>query len=177
MTTVLVVAAVFGLALGFAFFRIFRKLAAPARNYRTSSDSIREWSGDRYRPMARLLDDADFAFLASHPGYHPDMRKRLRCERRKAFRGYLRSLERDFSRISGAIQSLMTHSQVDRPDLAAILVKQRARFTYGVLAIEFSLALDAMGYHAVSVQPLLDTLQSMRGELQQLLPSAAPSLA
>jgi hypothetical protein len=105
------------------------------------------------------------------------MGRRLRAERRRVFRGYVRSLERDFGRICGAIQALMTTSAEDRPDLAAALVKQRALFAYGIVSLRVRLALDAAGWHGIDVRPLLDTLETLRGELRQLAAVPAPSMA
>lgn len=177
MGTVIIVVVLLALALGAAFIRIFSKLAAPRRNYTLAGDWMRRLSADKYRPMQRLLDESDFAFLASHPAATRAMERRLRAARRRAFRGYLRSLERDFGRVCGAIQVLMVHSAVDRPDLAAILVKQRALFSYGSLSLQVRLTLDAVGYRGVSVQPLLASLEALSGELRQLVPATQPATA
>lgn len=160
-----------------AFLWVFRRLAGPRRDPALEGDWLAHFSPDKYRPMARLLDDADFTFLAAHPAYSPRMARRLRAERRRVFRGYLRSLERDFGRISGAIQLLMLHSEIDRPDLATMLVRQRVRFAYFILTLQVRLALDAVGLRGVNVRPLLGALDALRGELQQLVPVAVPSAA
>lgn len=175
MTVAIIAAALFSLAAVLAFARVFRNLAAPARD--PGGERLEQLSLEKYRPMARLLDEADFRFLAAHPAYHAGMGRRLRAERRRVFRGYVRSLERDFGRICGRIQALMAASAEDRPDLAAALVKQRALFACGIVSLRVRLALDAAGWHGIDVRPLLDTMETLRGELRRLAAAPAPSLA
>ena len=175
MTIAILAAALFSLAAGLAFARVFRNLAAPAEN--PGGEWLEQLSLEKYRPMERLLDDADFRFLAAHPGYHAGMGRRLRTERRRVFRGYVRSLERDFGRICGGIQALMAASSEDRPDLAAALVKQRAMFAYGIVSLRVRLALDTVGWHSIDVRPLLGSLEMLRGELRQLAAAPAASMA
>ncbi len=175
MTVAIIAAALFSLAAGLAFARVFRNLAAPKQT--PGGEWLEPLSLEKYRPMARLLDEADFAFLAAHPAYHARMGRRLRAERRRVFRGYVRSLERDFGRICGAINALMAASSEDRPDLAAALVKQRALFAYGIVWLRVRLALDTVGWRGVDVRPLLDSLEMLRGQLRQLAAAPAPSMA
>ena len=40
-------------------------------------------SPGKYQPMERLLREDDFRFLASQPGYTPQLGRRLRAERRR----------------------------------------------------------------------------------------------
>ncbi|HZT29760.1 MAG TPA: hypothetical protein VFA33_07755 [Bryobacteraceae bacterium] len=164
--------------LGPAAVLLFRKLLSPQRSLPTSTDWIQELSAERYRPMGRLLESEDYEFLASQPGYTRAMANRLRRERRKAFRGYLRCLTRDFNRVCLAIQLLMMDSAHDRADLAAVLVKQRAMFRLGLVAVEFRLALHACGWdRMVDVRDLVGALDVLGSELRQLVPAAPQAVA
>ncbi|HWB97508.1 MAG TPA: hypothetical protein VG672_12415 [Bryobacteraceae bacterium] len=178
--TLLVASLLIAGTFGSAMVLLFRKLLQPQRSLPTSTDWIQDLSASRYRPMARLLSNDDFRFLASQPGYNRAMARRLRRERRKAFRGYLRCLTRDFGRVCTAIQLLLMDSAADRPDLAAALVKQRAIFRLNLLAVECRLLLHACGWNRmVDVRDLVGTLDVLGGELRRLVlvPQTAGSLA
>ena len=82
---------------------------------------IDELSIDRYRPMMRLLDPEDFEFLRSQPGITSRQVARLRAQRCRIFRGYLRSLSADFGHVCMALKLLIAESQQDRADLARLL--------------------------------------------------------
>ena len=129
----------------------------------------------RYCPMQRLLDPADFAFLASHPACNRKMLKDMRAQRVKLFRSYLRSLTLDFARTATGIESLMVASTVDRPDLAKLVQSGRLSFASALVSVEFRLMLFRYGLSAVDVQPLVAALSGMRDQLRAgvMLPTAA----
>ncbi len=151
-----------------AFALLFRKLA--------SNEDVRHWPADwleeepsaKYRPMERLLDETDMQFLASYPGLAPYVGHRFRVERRRIFRAYMRSMRRDFGRIYSATKLLLLYSEVDQPDLAVELLKQRARFAYGMLALECLLACHALGIGRVEVGGLIGSLEAMRLQLRSV---------
>lgn len=130
-------------------------------------------SARRYRPMERLLDRAEEAFVAAHAGSV----RRFRAERRRIFRSYLRSLERDFASVCGAIRLLLVHSRHDRPDLAAALMRREARFASAVFAVRCRLLLHAAGIGTVDVRNLLGALDDARAELGNLVPAPAGAAA
>src|SRR5260370_41239922 len=68
-----------------------------------TTEWLSELSTDRYRPMLRLLDDADFQFLRSQKGFTAEMASSLRGQRVQAFRGYLPLLESDYARAAAAL--------------------------------------------------------------------------
>src|ERR1041385_2461454 len=122
MNVILLASALVCGALGLAFLLLFRKLTSRAAPV-TAAAIPAPLSPERFRPMERLLSEEDFRYLAAHPGATPRMVRRLRAERRRLFRAYLRSLQRDFTRIYSAIQLILVQSEVDRPELAAALLK------------------------------------------------------
>jgi hypothetical protein len=129
----------------------------------------------RYRPMKRLLDTADFNFLASHPASNPKMIKNMRAERVQLFRAYLRSLTLDFARTATGLESVMVSSNVDRPDLAKLVHSSRLSFATGLVSVECRLVLFRYGMGTVDVQPLVAAIASMREQLRAgvMLPAAA----
>src|ERR1039458_461820 len=89
------------LSLGVLF--LVRRLGRGNQVLPVTTEWMSELSTDRYRPMLRLLDAADFQFLRSQKGFTPEMAGRLRRQRVQAFLGYLRLLEADFGRMDAAL--------------------------------------------------------------------------
>jgi hypothetical protein len=161
---------------GVAILLLVRKLAGPATVSQCDPEWITNFSVARYRPMLRLLDEADYKFLASQPGYSKKYIDRLRAERRAIFRAYLRNLVRDFHRLHMAARMVLVFAPHDRPDLAMTLMRQRFLFTFAIMAIECRLLLHAVGIGTVDVRTLLQALDNMRinvGDLSAVQSSAA----
>ena len=129
---------------------------------------------DRYKPMERLLDESDFEFLAAQPGYTPGLGRRLRIERRRIFRGYLRAMKKDFDRVCQGFHLLMIHSAEDRSDLASMLMRQRYRFAVNMFAVRGRLALHTVGIGAVDIRGVVAPLEAIQLQVRMLL---APQMA
>lgn len=132
-------------------------------------------SAERYRPMARLLDPADEEFLARCQDSAAV--RRFRAERRRIFRRYLRSLERDFGAICAAIRMILAHAEEDRPDLASALMRRETRFALALFNVRCRLLLHAAGIGRVDVRGLVAALDEMRAELGRLVPAPAAAAA
>lgn len=161
---------------GVAILLLVRKLAGPATVSQCDPEWITNFSVARYRPMLRLLDEADYKFLASQPGYSKKYIDRLRAERRAIFRAYLRNLVRDFHRLHMAARMVLVYAPQDRPDLAMTLMRQRFLFTFAIMSIECRLLLHTLGIGTVDVRNLLQALDNMRinvGDLSAVQSSAA----
>ena len=125
---------------------------------------------ERYRPMLRLLREDEFAVMRSNPA----ALRRMRQQRLKVFRGYLRCLAADYGRMLAGIRRIMVHSPTDRRDLAKALVRYQASFVIGLCRIEIHLFLSALGLRTVGlsnvdVSGLLRTLESLRAAQAGLL--------
>jgi hypothetical protein len=131
----------------------------------------------RYKPMDRLLDPLDYRFLQSQAGHSRRIVRRLRGQRVDIFRGYVRCLARDFSRVSSALKLVMVHSSVDCSALEGLLLKQRMLFSMHMMSIEASLALYSFGLSVptVDVQRLVDALDALRIQVQVLAAAPQPS--
>lgn len=123
---------------------------------------------ERYRPMLRLLSDGDLAFLPPHS----NLRSALRARRRTLFRGYLRCLARDYSRLLADVRYAMVQSGVDRPDLARALAKNRVLFAIAMCKVEYRLALHAAGIGHVEIGALVEAFEALRGQVSVLTPAA-----
>jgi hypothetical protein len=77
---------ILSLTLGVLF--LVSRLGADHQVLPVTTEWLNDLSTDRYRPMLRLLQEADFRFLCSQQGCTPQMARRLRRQRVHAFRGY-----------------------------------------------------------------------------------------
>lgn len=170
-------AAALAVLVAIAFFFLFRRLISRERDAHPDLEWCREFSIARYRPMERLFVAEDYDFLAAQPGFQPKIYRKLQAERRRIFRHYLRCLRRDFNRLSTAAKLLLLHAPQDRPDLAALLLKQRLVFTYAMAGVQCRLALQTVGIGRVDVRRLVGSLESMRAQFGQLSQRGVPSVA
>ena len=173
MTILIGISVVFTVAVA-ALLLLIRKMAVSGGSLPVTAEWIDELSMERYRPMMRLLDSEDLAFLKAQPGFTPRMATKLRIQRAQIFRGYLRSLCSDFSRVCAAVKILMLQSRHDRPDLATVLIRHRAMFAVSLATVHFRLLLYRWGIGSVDVTALMKSFDSMRLELRSLVPSAVP---
>ena len=144
---------------------LYRKLSS-RQDSDFSIDQCLVLTVEKYRPMERLLREDDFRFLASQRGFSPQLGRRFRAERRRVFRGYLRSLKKDFSRIILVSKLMVLHADEDRADLAKGLIRQRLMFSVGILAVEARLLLHAAGIGTVEVRGLVESLGTMQALLR-----------
>jgi len=122
----------------------------------------------RYRPMLRLLSDADLDFAAANPA----LRGRIRAQRREIFRGYLRCLAKEYAGLLSGLRRIMVESGADRPDLAKALAKNRVMFTLALCRVEVHLGLHALGIGTVDVSGLVEALDALRGAVSVMTPAA-----
>ena len=178
MNTFVIAALLALVPIGGALLFFFRTLTSRQNSDMSMSGRL-VLSPGKYRPMERLLQEADFRFLCTQPGYSPQMGRRFRVERRRVFRAYLRSLKRDFASVSLALRTLMLHSAEDRGDLAAAVVRQRLSFAAGMLAVEGRLLLHAAGMNSldVDVRGLVASLETMQAQMRELLTPPQTALA
>ncbi len=170
MSILVGISAIVGLLLTVGFATVFRRLAA--EDLPVDGDWMAEVSTDRYRPLQRLLDEREHAALRAHPAFTRRMLRRFRARRIQVFRGYLRCLSADYTRVCGAIKVVIVQSAQDRADLADLLMRQRASFTLHLMLAEFRLRLYAMGLGRVDAARLVAAFESLRLQLHGLLPAA-----
>ncbi len=151
-----------------AFIFLFRKLASRTGAKAFTAEWLESFSLEKYAPMERLLNRGDFEFLASQPGYRPEIARRLLAERRRVFSGYLQLLVRDFNRLHGAAKAMLVHSQQDLPEFAQALWRQQIAFYYAVSMLRCRVALYPWGWTGVNVRKLAQPLESMRTQIRQL---------
>ena len=153
----------------FVLVKLTRHVASP--HLPVTVEWIEELSIERYSPMLRLLSQEDLHFLRAQPGYTPQRATKFRIQRCQIFREYLRQLESDFERICVALKVLMVQSEHDRPDLAAVLVRNGMTFAYGMMTVRLQLVLYRYGIGTVDVTGLVKLFDVSRLELRTLLPA------
>lgn len=131
----------------------------------------------RLRPMARLLNEADFQFLASQPGYNPAIARRLRLRRISIFRSYLDHLATDFHQLHRKLRILALYAPTDRADLSRLLVEQRLLFATQMFRIRFRLILFRFGWKPADVSGLVDLVESLRFQVSELSSGLAAQTA
>ena len=134
----------------------------------------REFSISRYQPMEFLLSGEDFAFLASQPGYRPDIGARWKRERRRIFRLYLKEMKQDFRQLHAEARVMAASAGSESAELLGILMRQQITFWRAMAGLELRLALQAVGIGRVDVRPLFELLRAAQADLSRFTaPQAA----
>jgi hypothetical protein len=168
MTAILLGAALFLILMSVGLGLLMGRLLARERIPLLPDDWEEIFSPARYKAMERLLEETDYQYVALKSGNNKKLERQLRSQRVQVFQAYVGCLSHDFTRICGAIKKLMVESEVDRPDLAGLLMKQHFIFTLTVLSIEFRLALYGFGLGTPDGRDLVKALEAMCGHLGTL---------
>ena len=144
---------------------VYRQIAAVRRRRRDPADGAPDFSPDRYWPMLRLLDEGDIRFLRSQPGATRALEKRLRQQRCRIFRGYLRHLENDFRLVSEELLLAQLHCQPDRRDLVGALIGSQLKFAFDVFRIRCRLLGYSWGVRREPVTRLVSLMERLNREL------------
>jgi hypothetical protein len=133
-----------------------------------TAEWLDSFSLESYAPMERLLDSTDLEFLASQPGYRPEIAKRLMAERRQIFAVFLGHLVRDFNQLVRIGKLMIVYSTEDRQEFASHLWRAQVRFYAGVCSVRLQLALYPLGWHVADAHRLVAALAAMRNQVQAL---------
>jgi hypothetical protein len=154
------------------FAGLFWTLASRFDARQCTPEWLDEFSLESYAPMERLLGEDDAAFLASQPGYKPQIARRLMAERRRIFVAYLGHLERDFNLLVGIGKLMVVYSTQDRQEFALRLWRQQVRFYAGVCSLRLQLALYPLSWSAgrngEDVRRLVAAVTAMRDRVVML---------
>ncbi len=121
-----------------------------------------DFSINRYQPMSRLISGEDLEFLATQPGYRAEVGARLRRERRRILRMYLRDLARDFARLHAAARKLVSDSPERHSALVGVLIRYQFVFWRRMAAIEIRLLAPGVRVPRLDLAPLLKPMESMQ---------------
>src|ERR1017187_287214 len=104
MTNAVGIAILIAAGLIIALGLVIRRVAFCHSSLPVTAEWIADLSGDRYRPMLRLLDGSDLEFLRLQPGFNGRMATKLRQQRCQIFKGYMQTLQVDFGRTVVALK-------------------------------------------------------------------------
>jgi hypothetical protein len=153
--------------LGACFVGLFWRLASRFDERQCTAEWLDSFSLESYAPMRRLLDQNDFEFLRKQPGYRPALEKRLQSERRTAFIDYLWLMIGDFNQLLKIGRLMLISSNIDRPEFARALGRQRTNFYLTVCTVRCKLALAPLGLR-VDGPELLNSLGTMLQQVREL---------
>jgi hypothetical protein len=157
-------AIVFGLV-GAAFAYLVRQLLARPNLPEFDSTWINRFSVRRYKALERLVSDRDERFLSSHPACQPGMVRRLRRERRRILRTFLRGIRRDFERLCLAGRLIALYSPVDRPDLTRDLVRLQIVFQFALARVWLQVYLAGWGLGSVDIRRVVGPVVALHAQL------------
>lgn len=172
MDVVIITAGVCFLLLAIGFAAVFARLISRDRTILPVEESDPIFSPSRYRVVERLLAEADRRTVAALNDKKAE--KKFRKVRVKIFRGYMVQLSEDFNRTCKAIKLLMVTSDVDRSALSGAILRQQFRFSLSLLRIEVELFIYSLGWNGIDTSGLIDSLDTLRSQLQGLVACAEP---
>jgi hypothetical protein len=149
---------------------VIRRVAFCHSSLPVTAEWIADLSGERYRPMLRLLDGSDLEFLRMQPGFNGRKAAKLRQQRCQIFKGYLQSLQVDFGRTVVALKVLMVQAREDRPDLASTLLRHQLMFGWAMVSARARLFLYRFGLGSVDVRNLVRVFDAVQMDLRNALP-------
>jgi hypothetical protein len=153
------------------FAGLFWRLASRFDARQCTAEWLDGFSLDSYAPMERLLDKDDARFLASQPGYRPEIAQRLMAERRRIFAAYLGYLVRDFNQLVGIGKLMVVYSTEDRQEFARRLWRQQVRFYARICSVRLQLAFYPLGWSgslvssAANAHRLVAAVEAMRDQV------------
>jgi hypothetical protein len=147
------------------FAGLFWKLASRFDAMQCTVEWLDSFSLESYAPMERLLGKDDIRFLATQPGYRPEIARRLMAERRRIFVAYLGHLAKDFNQLVRIGKLMIVYSTQDRQEFARRLWRQQIRFYAGVYLVRLELALYPLGWRGVDARGLVAAVTAMRDQV------------
>jgi hypothetical protein len=156
------------LLLAGCFVGLFWRLASRFDARQCTAEWLDGFSLESYAPMERLLGEGDVKFLASQPGYRPEIGRRLMAERRKIFAAYLVHLVRDFNQLVEVGKLMIVYSTRDKQEFARQLWRQQVSFYFAVCSVRLRLALYPLGWSGADPHRLVAAVTAMRDQVVML---------
>jgi hypothetical protein len=131
-----------------------------------------------YRPMERLLLDADYKFLAARAGSGRRMARSLRWKRCRIMLHYLGRLERDYRRAERAAKLKIALSREEGGRFSLFLLGRSVLFGAGCMRVRMGVVIHGLiGFAAPDVRPLLASAELLLARASQYGRTTAPALA
>jgi len=147
----------------------FRSSAAStiseARASLPGPDWLFEFSLERYEVMLKLFDQEDYQWILRQHGGNPRFCSRMRAERRRALRAYLRELSRDFENLRAFARTMILHSGKNDDPLIGFLSRQSIRYRFHRWALYVRLLGDPLLETKIDTHQLFDLIQATHARL------------
>lgn len=132
------------------------------RQVSPSPEWLEEFNLSRYDALTHLFRPDDYEFLASQPGYTPELSARLRAERLDIAKAFLEQLEHDARLlINFANQSIATAVD-DTGNFSGFILKQEIQFGIRLALLRFQLRLMERGLiHRIQFERLLNSIRPL----------------
>jgi hypothetical protein len=154
--------------LAVCFAGLFWRLRSRFDARQCTAEWLDGFSLESYAPMERLLGEDDVKFLASQPGYRPEIGHRLMAERREIFAAYLGHLVRDFNQLVEVGKLMIVYSTRDQQEFARRLWRQQFSFYLAVCSVRLRLALYPLGWSGADAHGLVAAVTAMREQVVML---------
>lgn len=152
--------------------REYRRSSRESRQDRELQGTWGEFSLARYAPMENLLSKDELEFLASQPGYRPEIGTKFKRDRKRIFRLYLRELSADFHRLHADARKAVSDAGPEHAELVGILLRQQAAFWLAIAGIELRLLLGPVT-GGIDARGLIESIETMRIDLARFAVPAA----
>ena len=120
-----------------------------------------------------LLSDEDFDFLASLPGYRPEIGKKLRRHHERILRLYLRELAGEFHSVHAEAREIIATAGEEHAPAVGLLLRQQVMFWQSMARIELSFALPSFNAgrgnraRAAALSGLVEAIMALRAAVEQ----------
>jgi hypothetical protein len=145
-----------------------RRFSASFFALRTPGDFASLGSGleRRYAVLSRLLSGKDITFLRTLPGYKPAIERKLRRDRRRIFRLYLKEMVGDYRQILrlARVRPLRDLGRVS-DDATKRIMAQALRFRWQLLVVATEFILHGLHLDVVNPSKLVRSLIAMHKAL------------
>ena len=118
--------------------------------------------------MHTLFDDDDFAFLSRQPGFDLHLYRKLRKERLRIFRQYLKRVVSDYDRLHKSARLLVAEDHDEHSDVLAELIRLKLIFSWTVLRARSNYLLCCFGYRTLAVRALIVRLEDLSTQLSAI---------
>lgn len=120
-----------------------------------------------------LLSDEDFDFLASLPGYKPEIGKKLRLHHERILRLYLCELAQEFHSVHAEAREIVATAGEEHAPAVGLLMRQQVVFWRSMARIELSFALPGFNAgrgnkaRAAALSGLVEAIMALRAAVEQ----------
>jgi hypothetical protein len=132
------------------------------RQVSPTAEWLREFDLSRYETLTQLFHPKDYEFLASQPGYTPELSARLRSERLEIAKAFLDQLEWDARLLINFANQYVANAADDAGNFSGFILRQEVRFGITLAILRFQLRLMERGLvHRIQFERLLQSIRPL----------------